>query len=251
MASSPGRRTRTRSRVDKVRFVGDPVAAVAAVDEDTAERGARADRRRVRAARADLHHRGGARARTTSRSTRSRKRANISKHVAPRVRRRRRAARRGRRRPRGLVLLRRHHARADRAALRGRAVRRRRHADGLVGDAGPALRAPRAREGARAAALAHPRDPRRIGGAFGGKSDPFALEFCVAMLAMRTGRPVKSRSTARRSSTRTAAGTRCRCSYAPARRRTARSPPSTSRPESTAARTRSSASSPPTTPARS
>jgi 4-hydroxybenzoyl-CoA reductase subunit alpha len=30
-----------------------------------------------------------------------------------------------------------------------------------------------------------------IGGAFGGKSDPFSLEFCVAKLAMKTGRPVK------------------------------------------------------------
>jgi 4-hydroxybenzoyl-CoA reductase alpha subunit len=30
-----------------------------------------------------------------------------------------------------------------------------------------------------------------LGGAFGGKSDPFSLEFCVALLAQRTGRPVK------------------------------------------------------------
>ncbi|MCA1828200.1 MAG: xanthine dehydrogenase family protein molybdopterin-binding subunit [Myxococcales bacterium] len=30
-----------------------------------------------------------------------------------------------------------------------------------------------------------------LGGAFGGKSDPFALEFCVAKLALKTGRPVK------------------------------------------------------------
>ncbi len=30
-----------------------------------------------------------------------------------------------------------------------------------------------------------------IGGAFGGKSDPFALEFVVAKLSMKTGRPVK------------------------------------------------------------
>jgi 4-hydroxybenzoyl-CoA reductase subunit alpha len=49
-------------------------------------------------------------------------------------------------------------------------------------------------------ALAHVLDlpPHRIrvvqpclGGAFGGKSDPFSLEFCVALLSMRTGRPVK------------------------------------------------------------
>jgi 4-hydroxybenzoyl-CoA reductase subunit alpha len=30
-----------------------------------------------------------------------------------------------------------------------------------------------------------------VGGAFGGKSDPFAFEFCAALLAIRTGRPVK------------------------------------------------------------
>lgn len=30
-----------------------------------------------------------------------------------------------------------------------------------------------------------------LGGAFGGKSDPFSLEFCVAKLSMITGRPVK------------------------------------------------------------
>ena len=30
-----------------------------------------------------------------------------------------------------------------------------------------------------------------VGGAFGGKSEPFALEFCVAKLALKTGRPVK------------------------------------------------------------
>ena len=30
-----------------------------------------------------------------------------------------------------------------------------------------------------------------VGGAFGGKSEPFDLEFCVALLALKTGRPVK------------------------------------------------------------
>ena len=30
-----------------------------------------------------------------------------------------------------------------------------------------------------------------VGGAFGGKSEPFDLEFCVALMAVRTGRPVK------------------------------------------------------------
>lgn len=31
----------------------------------------------------------------------------------------------------------------------------------------------------------------RVGGGFGGKSEPFDLEFCAALLAMRSGRPVK------------------------------------------------------------
>jgi CO/xanthine dehydrogenase Mo-binding subunit len=30
-----------------------------------------------------------------------------------------------------------------------------------------------------------------VGGAFGGKSEPFDLEFCVAKLALKAGRPVK------------------------------------------------------------
>lgn len=49
---------------------------------------------------------------------------------------------------------------------------------------------------ALAKVLALPEDRVRvvkpaIGGAFGGKSEPFTLEFCVAKLAMLTGRPVK------------------------------------------------------------
>jgi 4-hydroxybenzoyl-CoA reductase alpha subunit len=49
---------------------------------------------------------------------------------------------------------------------------------------------------ALARVLAHPPQKIRViqpclGGAFGGKSDPFSLEFCVAKLAMITGRPVK------------------------------------------------------------
>jgi 4-hydroxybenzoyl-CoA reductase alpha subunit len=49
---------------------------------------------------------------------------------------------------------------------------------------------------ALARVLGHPESQIRVvqpclGGAFGGKSDPFALEFAVAKLAMITGRPVK------------------------------------------------------------
>src|SRR6185503_21365242 len=65
---------------------------------------------------------------------------------------------RGRPDPRRLVVLRGQHARADRDALLRRVVRRQRQADAVDGDAGPPLRAPRAREGAQYAALADPRD---------------------------------------------------------------------------------------------
>jgi CO/xanthine dehydrogenase Mo-binding subunit len=46
-----------------------------------------------------------------------------------------------------------------------------------------------------------------VGGGFGGKSEPFDLEFCVAKLAMKTGRPVKILYTRERCSWPTAGGT--------------------------------------------
>ena len=55
--------------IDRVRFAGEPVAAVAAEDEATADGGARADRRRVRGAAGRRHGRGGARRRTRRWST--------------------------------------------------------------------------------------------------------------------------------------------------------------------------------------
>ena len=60
-AFCPSARTNTRSRSDKVRMVGDPVAAIAALDEDIATGSDRPDRGRVRAAALHLVHPGGAR----------------------------------------------------------------------------------------------------------------------------------------------------------------------------------------------
>ena len=106
-----------------------------------------------------------------------------------------RAAGRERRGGGGRVLLRGHHARAHRAALRHRA----RHEGGASGGRLTVWSARRCRTTCTASS---PRcwssTPARIrviqppvGGGFGGKSEPFDLEFCVAKLAMKTGRPVK------------------------------------------------------------
>ena len=158
MGIMPSTQDETALAVDKVRYIGEPVAAVAALDEDTADRGAFAHRRRVRAAAADLHHRGGARAgrRQDPRGVASA--ANVFKQVhlafgdleagfaaADLVR------------DDWYFFEGNTHAPIETHCVR-RVVRRRRQADALVGDAGPPLRPPRAREGARAASLAHPRD---------------------------------------------------------------------------------------------
>ena len=77
---------------DKVRFVGDPVAAVIARDEATADRGARPDRRRVRAA-AHVRRSRTTASRTPSRaSTTTATTATSTRRVVAAVRRRRRGA---------------------------------------------------------------------------------------------------------------------------------------------------------------
>jgi len=73
---------------------------------------------------------------------------------------------------------------------RGRHLHRR-QGHPLVLDAGRALRASRALQGARAADESHPVIGAAHGGGFGGKTDPFAHEIIVCKLAMLTGRPVK------------------------------------------------------------
>ena len=90
------------------------------------------------------------------------------------------------------------------------ASRRRRQADALVVTQDAALRAPRSWPGCWQMPAAHIRViacPN--GGGFGGKTDTFNHEIVVAKAALLLGRPVKIASPARRSSTATAAGTRC------------------------------------------
>ena len=105
---------------DRVRFVGDPVAAVIAARRADGVRGARSHRRRLRAA---AHHRRRRRRRCDTPEPRIHDygdEGNVHKKVSLRVRRRRRGARRRRPRLRGRLLLRGQHPPADRAARHAR-----------------------------------------------------------------------------------------------------------------------------------
>ena len=137
-------------------MVGDAVAAVAAVDEETAERAHRADRGGVRAAPPADVHRGFAGA-SGGAHPRVRRRAERAQGGVAAVRRRGGGLRRGRPRARGRLLLRGQHAPAHGAARRGGPVGRRRQAHALVLDPDAPLRAPAARQDPRRAAGAHPR----------------------------------------------------------------------------------------------
>ena len=142
---------------EKVRMVGDAVAAVAAVDEETAERACElidVDYEPLPALMSieeSLAHPGSPHPRVRRRAERPQERG------AP-VRRRGGRVRRRRPRPRGRLLLRGQHAPADGAARRGGPVRARRQAHAVVVDPDPALRAPAARQDPRHAGRAHPRD---------------------------------------------------------------------------------------------
>ena len=177
--------------VDKVRFVGDPVAAVAAVDEETAEAAARmidveyepldslmSIEAALREGTHRIHEYGDGH--------------NIHKQVSLEF---------------GDVeegfreadLVREdvfffegntHLPMEQHAAVA--AVDAGREAHALVLDPDAALRPPRARQGPRDADEPHPRhrDARTAAGS-AGKSDPFSHEMVVARLAQMTGRPVK------------------------------------------------------------
>ncbi len=142
--------------VDKVRFVGDPVAAVAALDEETAAEAPEAHRGRLRgAARPHVDRRGARPARRADprvRPPRQRPQGGLL-----RLRGRRGGLPRGRSRPRGHVLLRGEHPPADGAARQRGLLRPRRQAHAVVLHPDAALRAPRAGRGARDGARAHPR----------------------------------------------------------------------------------------------
>ena len=142
---------------DKVRYRGEPLVAVAAIDEATAEAALRADHARHRAAAGLLH----------APPTRAPMRRVLlheqqgRQHRAPgRAGIRRRRCRLGRGRPgaRAPHHLRRGRARPDRAERRGRLLGARSRApDHAFGDAGAVLPAPDAGAGAGHGRLAHPR----------------------------------------------------------------------------------------------
>ena len=185
---------RARARAStRSRYVGDAVAAVAAVDERHRRRGARADRGRVRGAARRAHDptRRCARPEPQVHEKRARRATSRSTSTSS-------SATSTRRSPSADVVVEDDYCyagldpRADRAALRDRASstptacsrcgRRRRCRTTCTASS-------------RACSSCPPQRIRviqpAVGGAFGGKSEPFALEFCVAKLAMITGRPVK------------------------------------------------------------
>ena len=139
--------------VDRVRYIGDGVAAVAAIDEDTALRALELIRVEYEELPAclDPHEALAADGSTSVRARRPQGGVERQHHEEGRARVRRggRADERLARGRRGRVLLRGHDAHPYRAALRDRALGRRGSTDRLVGDAGAALPAPGARSGAR------------------------------------------------------------------------------------------------------
>ena len=144
---------------EKVRMVGDAVAAVAAVDEETAEAACRADRRDLRAAAgADVDP--GVAGPSRGADPRVRRRPQRAQERRPAVRRRGRGVRRVSPGARGRLLLRGQHAPADGAACCRRPARRRRQAHALVLDPDAALRPPAAGQDPGHAGRPHPRDRR-------------------------------------------------------------------------------------------
>ena len=176
--------------LDKVRFIGDEVCAVAAVDEDTANRALKL----IEVAYEPLHSYQDpfeSLVRHDPKIHEESKRGNVSKHVELSF---------------GDV----EGARAEadvvceddyffhgttHAPIEPHCAVAQYGADGLL-TVWSSTQITHYVHRALAKVLGHPAQKIRViqpclGGAFGGKSDPFSLEFCVAKLAMITGRPVK------------------------------------------------------------
>ena len=177
--------------VEKVRMVGDAVAAVAAIDEETAERACELidveyeplpALMSIEAALAHpevrIHEYGDG--------------PNVHKNVSLQFGDVEAAFATSRPRARGRLLLRGQHASADGAARRRRALgartassrcgRRRRRRTTCTGCSRRSSTCP----GAHIRVIATP-----VGGGFGGKLDPFAHEIAACKLSQLTGRPVK------------------------------------------------------------
>ncbi len=175
---------------DKARFVGDPVACVAAVDELTAEEALELVRVDYELLPAILSV-DEARARPDVRIHERVKEGNVSKHVDLAfgdVE----AALAG---SEVVVDERFHYEGSTHAPIEPHCAVAQSDGDGNL-TVWSSTQIPHYVHRALAKVLGMPESKIRViqpflGGAFGGKSDPFSLEFCVAKLALKTGRPVK------------------------------------------------------------
>ncbi len=185
----PWTQDETALAVDKVRFIGDPVAAVAAVDEDTANEALELIEVEYEKLHAFLDPAEAA-VRAEPR-IHDEEKSNVSKHVrldfgdvdqgfatAEAV-------------VEGDYVF---HG-TTHAAIEPHCALARASADGVL-TVWSSTQVTHYVQRALAKVLGLPESKVRViqpalGGAFGGKSDPFSLEFCVAKLALITGRPVK------------------------------------------------------------
>ena len=176
--------------VDKVRFIGDPVAAVAAVDEDTANAALKLIRVQYEPLHAFLDPRESL-ARPEPKIHADSKTGNVSKHVELAFGDVDAAL------ASSDVVLEGDYTfhGTTHAPIEPHCALAQWSADGLL-TVWSATQITHYVQRALAKVLELPIQRIRVvqpalGGAFGGKSDPFSLEFCVAKLAMLTGRPVK------------------------------------------------------------
>lgn len=186
----PWTQDETALAVDKVRFVGDPVAAVAALDEDTANAALKLIRVEYEPLFAYLDPFESLQ-RAEPRIHEDRKDGNVSKRVELAFGDVDAALREADALVEGDYFF---HG-TTHAPIEPHCALARHEADGVL-TLWSSTQITHYVHRALARVLGLP--PHRIrviqpclGGAFGGKSDPFSLEFCVAKLALLTGRPVK------------------------------------------------------------
>jgi 4-hydroxybenzoyl-CoA reductase alpha subunit len=186
----PWTQDETALAVDKVRFVGDPVAAVAAIDEDTAD----AALRLIRVDYEPLHaylDPFESLARHDPQIHEGRKEGNVSKHVRLAFGDVDAALARAETVVEGDYFF---HG-TTHAAIEPHCAVAAYAPDGVL-TLWSSTQITHYVHRALARVLELPAHRIRViqpclGGAFGGKSDPFSLEFCAAKLALRTRRPVK------------------------------------------------------------
>lgn len=186
----PWTKDETALAVDKVRFIGDEVAAVAAIDEDTANRALGMIDVEYEPLHAYLDPIE-ARDRDTPKIHEKSRRGNLSKHVELAFGDTSAAL------ENSDVVIDQHYEfhGTTHTAIEPHCAIARFGADGLL-TVWSSTQITHYVQRTLAEVLDLPQSAIRViqpclGGAFGGKSDPFSLEFCVAKLSMITGRPVK------------------------------------------------------------